>query len=217
MEKKVILFIVTVACVAALIAISQWEPEGPPLALPSTGPSGPGGPTHGPSAQAGKNAPAPDFALSGARGEKIKLSDLKGKVVLINFWKVGCPACQMQMPSLMSLESALAGKPFKLITVMVGAEVSEAKQIADRYGWDFTILVDPDGEVAQLYNIMGTPTNYIIDPAGNVNNYFVGYMDFDDASAVDYFNSMFQGPAPAAPKQEGARSDPTDPGPAKSL
>src|SRR6266704_2384591 len=73
--------------------------------------------------------PAPKFSLKDLDGREVKLADLTGKVVLLNFWATWCPPCREEIPSMMRLNSAMAGKPFQMLAVSInegGAQEVEA-------------------------------------------------------------------------------------------
>src|SRR5450631_1209471 len=62
---------------------------------------------------------APDIMVTALNGSSVKLSDLKGKVVLLNFWATWCPPCREEIPAMMKLNAAMAGKPFQMLAVSV--------------------------------------------------------------------------------------------------
>jgi peroxiredoxin len=180
MTKKIILFALIIACLASLVMFSFWQEAPPPPELPS-GP--PGGFDSGPARDHGSIA-APNFTLPSVSGKKISLSDFKGKVVVLNFWKSDCPPCLMEMPSFQKLNSAMAGKPFQLLAVTTDSR-PVAENVMHKLNVDFTVLVDADAEVAIKYGVSASPTTFIIAPDGTINNQVVGAADWSDATAVE--------------------------------
>lgn len=122
--------------------------------------------------------PAPDFELKDADGKTVKLSDYKGKVVLLNFWATWCPPCKIEIPWFIDFERAYRDKGFAVLGVSF-----------DEDGWDavkpylasskinYRIVVG-DEKVDRLYGgsegVSSLPTSYIIDRAGKIASIHVG-------------------------------------------
>jgi thiol-disulfide isomerase/thioredoxin len=125
--------------------------------------------------------PAKDFTLSDTDENTLKLSDLRGKVVVINFWAVWCPPCREEMPSLERLRRQLADKPVVVLAVNQG---EDAEQILS-YLWgldpvpEFPILLDSDMKVSADWGVTGLPTTYVIDKKGNIIYRMIGGREFD--------------------------------------
>lgn len=119
-----------------------------------------------------------DFTLTDLNGKQWKLSDLKGKIVLLNFWATWCGPCQMEMPDFQSLYGRF-GADGSVIVIAVssaaleqGQTVEESKdtvsQFVKKQNFTFPVLFDADGKVWGSYQQQGIPANYIIDTQGNV-------------------------------------------------
>jgi peroxiredoxin len=124
--------------------------------------------------------PAPDFALNDLNGGKVALSELKGKVVILNFWATFCGPCKEEMPSLNNL--FLSFKKDGLIVLAVSTDDSEkpvqsfikAKAIA------FPVMIDKDQQVFfDRYAILGLPTTFIIDRDGIIREKILGDRPWD--------------------------------------
>ncbi len=128
---------------------------------------------------------APDFALQDLKGKTWKLSDLKGKVVFINFWATWCPPCREEMPSMEALHRDMADKPFQILTILSNDEPKMADTFARKNGYTFPILVDRDGAVSATYGITGVPETFIVNADGLLLRKFIGPYDWNSKYAKD--------------------------------
>jgi thiol-disulfide isomerase/thioredoxin len=124
--------------------------------------------------------PAPDFTLKSTTGQNVKLSDLKGKVVLINMWASWCGPCRQEMPILDKL-----AKDNKDGLVVLGVNQDEEASERDAFLKDnavsFPILDDSKHVVAGLLKSKTQPSSYFVDRAGNLVNVHEGFKAGDDA------------------------------------
>ena len=135
----------------------------------------------------------PDFTLKDIAGKSWTLSELRGRVVLINFWATWCPPCREEMPSLSRLSNDLAQKDnFVLLTVLYQDSVGNAKTYFADMGYKMPVLIDPGGKVAKMYALTGVPETYVIGKSGILQKHFIGPVDFDSADARDYLISLIQ-------------------------
>jgi peroxiredoxin len=119
--------------------------------------------------------PAPDFELQSLSETQIRLSDLGGKVVLINFWATWCGPCRLEMPA---IQARYLQHPGELEVLAVNFdEPKEAVQaFVDELGLTFPVLLDPGAGVQDLYRVRGYPTTYLVDPKGVVRVVHIGFM-----------------------------------------
>ncbi len=120
--------------------------------------------------------PAPDFALPSLDGKTVRLSDLRGQVVLINFWATWCPPCRMEMPAIQDAYEANHQKGFTVLAVSVAEPASSVRSFVQEFGLTFTPLLDSKGEVSSRYRAMGLPTSVFVDREGVVRAIHVGAM-----------------------------------------
>lgn len=121
---------------------------------------------------------APDFALKDLDGNTVKLSDYRGKIVILNFWAVWCKYCKLEMPDLNELDKELKkGND----AVILAVDVQESADTVEKYLTSNDIglkaLLDEDGSVAQSYGVSGYPTTFAINPDGSVYTYISGQTD----------------------------------------
>jgi thiol-disulfide isomerase/thioredoxin/outer membrane lipoprotein-sorting protein len=116
---------------------------------------------------------APAFSLLNLEGKEVKLSQLKGKVVLLNFWASWCVPCRSEMPTIELLHREFKDKG--LIVLGIDDEESQ-KQAAflQKFGFSFVSLVEPKKQASNLYSIGGIPTTVLIDQQGKIRAYDQG-------------------------------------------
>ncbi|MGJ5818740.1 redoxin domain-containing protein [Paludibaculum fermentans] len=129
------------------------------------------------------NKPAPDFELKTLDGEKVRLSDLRGKVVLLNFWASWCGPCRRELPGLADIYDRLSKKGLYVYGVN-----DEGKSIANEYAKEavlsFPTLDDSNRKAHSLYRIRSIPTIFIIDANGQVVRFLSGSRSKEDLMAV---------------------------------
>ncbi|MBE7550442.1 MAG: TlpA family protein disulfide reductase [Anaerolineales bacterium] len=119
--------------------------------------------------------PAPDFALPTLEGETVRLSDFKGKPVLVNFWATWCGPCRSEFPD---FQKAAVDNAGDLVIIGINNTTTDQKDqipaFLEEFGVTFPIVLDESGDTAKAYNILGLPTSIFIDRNGNVNEIFTG-------------------------------------------
>jgi cytochrome c biogenesis protein CcmG/thiol:disulfide interchange protein DsbE len=120
--------------------------------------------------------PAPDFALKTLDGSQIRLSELRGKTVLLNFWATWCPPCKAEMPDLNALHREY-GEAHNFTVLGIDDEEGQTDVAAfvKQNAIAFPLALDSDGAVtSDRYNIRGLPTSLIIDRDGNIRDMWTG-------------------------------------------
>jgi thiol-disulfide isomerase/thioredoxin len=128
--------------------------------------------------------PAPDFALRSLDGKVIRLSDLRGRPVLINFWATWCGPCRAEMPDLQAVYAERKDDFVVLAVNSEGTGADNARQLAsdfrDELGLTFPIVLDtPDTEVLHQYKLKGLPDSFFIDRNGIIREMSIGPMNRD--------------------------------------
>jgi thiol-disulfide isomerase/thioredoxin len=139
-----------------------------------------------------KTIPASDFELQDMDDEKIRLSDYKGKVVLLNFWATWCPPCIREMPSMERLHQQVDAEDFKVIAVNQMEDVDQVFAFTGQLEVDptFEILFDTTSKVSHDYAVRGLPTTYLIDKMGNIRYRAVGGREFDHAEVIKIIQQL---------------------------
>lgn len=131
------------------------------------------GPALPPAAQA--NRPAPDFALTSIDGKTVRLSDYRGKVVLLNFWYTGCAPCREETPALEAAYKKLSPQGFEIIGMNVRANErrgadgdDDIRKFVATYGVSYPIALDADSQSGRDYQVYVLPTSLMIDRDGKI-------------------------------------------------
>ena len=128
---------------------------------------------------------APDFEVQMFDGSTIKLSDLKGKVVLLNFWATWCPPCRAELARVeKDIIEHFAGKPFVFIPVSRGEKKETVAAFREKMGYTFPMGLDTDNSIYKLYAETYIPRNFLIDKKGKVVKASVGYDEAEFAELV---------------------------------
>jgi thiol-disulfide isomerase/thioredoxin len=125
---------------------------------------------------------APGFSLSNLNGQKVSLSDFRGKTVLLNFWATTCPPCVADMPVFEEFTKSAATN-ISFISIDIGEDPNLVKNFIQKNGYTFPVLLDSQYEVAGKYNIRYTPTSIFIDTKGLVRITKVGA--FKDKASIE--------------------------------
>jgi peroxiredoxin len=143
-------------------------------------------------ASAGATTPqaAPDFALPARDGGDVRLSELKGQVVMINFWATWCGPCRQEMPLLQQLHAKYEPLGFTLLGVNVENDSVAAQSWLKAVPVTFPILFDRSNEVAGRFGVEGMPSTVFVDRAGNVRYVHRGYKPGDEAKYADTIRSL---------------------------
>lgn len=129
---------------------------------------------------------APNFTLKSNSGKNIRLSELKGQVVLINFWASWCGPCRQEMPKLQELHNKYQKLGFTVLGINVEKDASKANQIVAKGGISFPILYDSENTVSKLYNVSAMPSTVIVGRDGKQRYIHLGYKPgYEDIYAAD--------------------------------
>jgi peroxiredoxin len=127
---------------------------------------------------------APDFELPLAGGGRVRLSDLRGRPVVVTFWATWCPVCQKEMPALQASYQRYQAQGLAVLGVNVREGEAEVTAYASSVGLAFPLLLDADGQTADLYQVNGIPTTLFIDAQGVVRERRVGPVSEADFDAL---------------------------------
>jgi peroxiredoxin len=119
---------------------------------------------------------APDFSLETLDGQSVTLSDLRGQVVLVNFWATWCPPCRAEMPAFERAYQDYADQGFTIVAVNATQQDSlpDITAFVDEFGLSFPIALDNDGTIYRLYQIRSLPTSFFVDRDGVISEVVIG-------------------------------------------
>ena len=132
-------------------------------------------------------APAPTFQLNSNGGKPVALADLKGQIVLLNFWASWCGPCRQEMPILEQLNRQYHAKGVTLLGVNVEPDSNAAVNWLKATPVTFPILFDTDSKVSKLYEVEGMPNTVIVDRKGVVRYIHRGY---NPGAENEYLNQI---------------------------
>ncbi len=118
--------------------------------------------------------PAPDLSLETLEGETIALSDLRGQVVIINFWATWCPPCRAEMPALQKVYEQYRDQGLTILAVNQQESNQRVADFTGQFGLTFPILMDRDGRVFARYRVTALPTTFFVDREGIIREVTIG-------------------------------------------
>jgi thiol-disulfide isomerase/thioredoxin len=121
--------------------------------------------------------PAPDVTLTSETGASMRLSDLRGQVVLIDFWASWCIPCRASFPALDALQKELHAKGFTAMAVNLDEERQKADQFLATRPHTMTVAFDPQGKTAEAFKVKGMPSTMVLDRHGNIRFTHMGYTE----------------------------------------
>jgi peroxiredoxin len=119
--------------------------------------------------------PAPSFELKTIAGETVKLQDLRGKVVLLDFWASWCGPCMMAMPEIEKIHQEFAGQSVMVIGVNQRDDAEAAQEAVESKAITFIQILDTDGSVGDAFGVTGIPQTVLIDAEGRIQRIHQGY------------------------------------------
>ena len=137
--------------------------------------------------------PAPDFTLQNTNGNSVRLSDFKGKAVLLNFWATWCVPCKKELPSMQKLYEALKLDGVEVIAISIDRDKQKRiHQYINDYKLTFPVLLDPSQKVRKDYFILGLPTSYLIGADGKLKGFISGEREWDSTASKKLFSTLVQ-------------------------
>ena len=128
--------------------------------------------------------PAPNFQLRDLNGQLVTLSDLRGKVVLLNFWATWCGPCRVEMPAMEELYRTFSRKDFEILAVSTDAQgVAVTRPFQQENHLTFPILHDADYRVGLTYGARSLPMTFMVDRQGVVRHQIFGARDWGASEA----------------------------------
>ena len=134
----------------------------------------------------------PDFTLKQFEGGNLRLAELRGDVVLINFWASWCGPCRQEMPILQKIHQRYQKMGFTVLGVNVDDDISKAKRIVKGMTLNFPLLMDTQQEVSKAYGVNAMPFSVLVDREGTIQYIHRGYKPGDEAQYVNRLKALLR-------------------------
>jgi peroxiredoxin len=134
--------------------------------------------------------PAPDFTLPDTGGKLHRLSDYRGRPVIINFWATWCPPCREEIPSMNRAWRSLRESGVAMLAINVGEDEDSIFVFTADYPAEFPLLLDRSGEVIKQWPVKGLPTSYVIAPDGTLAYRAIGGREWDDEKLLEMIRRL---------------------------
>jgi cytochrome c biogenesis protein CcmG, thiol:disulfide interchange protein DsbE len=136
---------------------------------------------------------APEITVVSLDNQQQTLTALKGKVVLLNFWATWCPPCREEIPSMMKLNSFMAGKSFQMVCVSVDEGGKKAiEEFFKNSGFSLPAYTDATGQAAKTYGITGVPESFVIDKNGVIVKKVIGGLDWNSPEVISFLEGLMK-------------------------
>lgn len=137
---------------------------------------------------------APDFTLSDLDGRPVTLAQLRGKVVIVNFWATWCPPCRAEMPSMEQLHRELSGEGLVILAINIE---KDGRRTVPKFlaasPHTFPVLLDEQETVQTRYGVEKFPESFILRKDGTIDDKVIGAIDWAHPQTVAYFRALLKG------------------------
>jgi cytochrome c biogenesis protein CcmG/thiol:disulfide interchange protein DsbE len=132
---------------------------------------------------------APDFTVRDS-DRTVTLSQLRGQVVVLNFWATWCPPCIEEMPSLVQMQERMKSKGVTVLAVSIDVDENAYRKFLTQHGVNLLTVRDPDEKTPNLYGTHMWPETYIIDRNGIVRRKFIGAVDWTEPEVIEFIGKL---------------------------
>jgi cytochrome c biogenesis protein CcmG, thiol:disulfide interchange protein DsbE len=132
---------------------------------------------------------APDFTVRDSE-HTVTLSQLKGQVVVLNFWATWCPPCIEEMPSLVQMQQRMKARGVTVLAVSVDVDESNYQRFLQDHNVNLLVVRDGDQKSNSLYGSFKFPETYVIDRGGVVRRKFIGAVDWTEPDVIEYLGKL---------------------------
>jgi thiol-disulfide isomerase/thioredoxin len=174
---------------AAIDTLRQASAVNPAVKAPAAKPATPHRVVRGLQPYTGNPLPPPLqwFDLDGRTQD---LAQLRGRVVLVNFWASWCPPCVREMPSMQRLKEKLANRPFTILAVNMAESDKDVRAFLAKMKVDFAVPMDRDGTVLKSWKVFVFPTSFVLDTQGNIRLGVFGEVEWDSPEVMEKLVSL---------------------------
>jgi peroxiredoxin len=173
-KRNIVLFLVLIVVITAMLVFGRKRNN------PSANASAGGKIVEG----SFKGKPAPDFSLQTLDGQTLKLSDLRGKAVVLNFWATWCTPCKAEMPWFVDFQKQYGGQGLQMVGVaMDDSAKDDIDKFAKQMGVNYPVVLGKESLADQYGGVDFLPTTFYIDRSGNIQDRVFGIVDRQEAEA----------------------------------
>ena len=140
----------------------------------------------------GRGAAAPDFSLPKLGGGSVAFEELRGQVVLVNFWATWCKPCEDEMPAMETLYRELREEGLELLAISVDEDAAVVEEFGQRLGLSFPLLLDPDKRAAEAYQTYRFPESFLVDRNGVVVERYIGPKEWDARAYMERIRRLLR-------------------------
>ena len=136
--------------------------------------------------------PAPEFAVKDQSGNVLKLGDLRGNLVFLNFWKSDCGPCVQEMPDMEVMSHAFKDRKFKMVTISVDTDWKPVNEFFNKYRLTMPVYLDPGRDAFDAYHLTGYPETFLIDGKGVLLKHTIGPDRWASDSVLAYVDKLIK-------------------------
>jgi len=137
----------------------------------------------------------PYFGGLTSDARQLSMTELRGKVVIVNFWASWCHECRPEMPALQQLHRDFASRGLAVIGINVREDAETIRRYAKELGLTFPLILDPDGKINTLYGVVGLPATFVIGRDGRAVAFGIGSREWAGAPARALIEALLAEPA----------------------
>jgi peroxiredoxin len=136
--------------------------------------------------------PAPDFVTRDESGKEVRLSDLRGNVVFLNFWGTWCLPCRAEMPDMEKVNNRFKDRNFKMMAVATDTDWEAVKKFYAEHNLTLPAYLDPGRQVSEKYYVSKYPETYLIDGRGVVVKHYINLQPWTSPNMIEYFEELIE-------------------------
>ncbi len=133
---------------------------------------------------------APEFELLDLEGNTHRMSDYRGRVVVVNFWATWCPPCREEMPSMQRAYEELRKDGIEILAINIGEDEDTIFGFTANFPVEFPLLLDLDSKTIQRWPVKGLPTTFVVDPDGRLAYRAIGGRAWDAPEIVSLIRAL---------------------------
>jgi thiol-disulfide isomerase/thioredoxin len=155
-----------------------------------------------PAQTAGVGAPAPDYLGEDRDGASVRVSERRGRIVVVNFWASWCAPCIEEMPLLEALQQKLGKAVIDVVSVNWGETAQRYREVVQQAGAvQMTMTHDRNGDIGRAYGVASIPRLFVVGPDGLVSYQGTGFSDAQRDGLLDELNRLLAQPASVVPAE----------------